>query len=170
MIVPRGIRIPIAALVLLAGSANATLAQSASSSADRALLREILQQLVEIPTSAQEAATPRAARALADRLVAAGVPLQDVRVLGPDPRTGNLVARVRGRDRTARPVLLMAHLDVVPPRPLIGPSIPGSSPSATGGSTVEARTTTKGASPPLSRISFASSVRTGSPLATWSSF
>ncbi len=82
--------------------------------ADRALLREILQQLVEIPTTAQEGATTRAAQALADRLIAAGFPSQDVRVLGPDPRTGTLVARLRGRDPSVRPVLLMAHLDVVP--------------------------------------------------------
>ena len=96
MIVSRGPRILIAALVLLAGSANTTLAQPASSAADRALLREILQQLVEIPTTEQGGTTPRAAEALAERLVAAGFPSQDVRVLGPDSRTGNLIARLRG--------------------------------------------------------------------------
>jgi acetylornithine deacetylase/succinyl-diaminopimelate desuccinylase-like protein len=49
-------------------------------------------------------------------LLAAGFPKEDVRVLGPDARTANLVARLRGRNPRARPILLMAHLDVVPAR------------------------------------------------------
>jgi acetylornithine deacetylase/succinyl-diaminopimelate desuccinylase-like protein len=51
---------------------------------------------------------------MADRLIAAGFPREDVHVLGPNPRVGNLVARLRGADARSRPMLLMAHLDVVP--------------------------------------------------------
>jgi acetylornithine deacetylase/succinyl-diaminopimelate desuccinylase-like protein len=83
---------------------------------ERRLAREILRQLIEIPTTATDAATTRAARAMADRLTAAGVPAADVHVLEPNPRTGVLVARFRGTDPQVRPMLLMAHIDVVPAR------------------------------------------------------
>jgi acetylornithine deacetylase/succinyl-diaminopimelate desuccinylase-like protein len=83
--------------------------------ADRALAREIFEALVEIPTTETEG-TARAAQMLAERLIAAGVPKADVRVLGPDEKTQNLVVRFRGKDPQARALLLMAHIDVVPAR------------------------------------------------------
>lgn len=92
-----------------------TSAQSLPAS-ERPLAREILRELIEIPTTADDAATTRAARAMADRLVRAGVPAGDVQVLEPNPRTGALVARLRGTDPQLRPMLLMAHIDVVPAR------------------------------------------------------
>ena len=49
---------------------------------------------------------------MAARLKAAGFPAADVQVLGPDPRKGNLVARLRGTG-ARKPLLLLAHLDVV---------------------------------------------------------
>ena len=52
---------------------------------------------------------------MAARLVAPGFPKADVQVLGPDPRKGNLVARLRGTG-ARRPLLLLAHLDVVEAR------------------------------------------------------
>lgn len=82
---------------------------------DRALAREILQELVEMPTTDVEG-TARAAQAMANRLIAAGFPKEDVRVLGTDARTANLVARLRGQNPAARPILMMAHIDVVPAR------------------------------------------------------
>jgi acetylornithine deacetylase/succinyl-diaminopimelate desuccinylase-like protein len=84
--------------------------------ADQRLVREILQELVEIPTTESEGTTTRAAQGVADRLIAAGFSKDDVRVLGPNPRTGNVVARFRGTDAAAKGVLLMAHIDVVPAR------------------------------------------------------
>src|SRR4030095_14875737 len=56
-----------------------------------------------------------AAVAMAARLKAAGFPDADVQVLGPDPRKHNLVARYRGTG-AKRPLLLLAHLDVVEPK------------------------------------------------------
>src|SRR5436853_4469739 len=92
-------------------------AQIEAPSADRALARDILRELVEINTTDSLGNTPRAARAMARRLVAAGFPAADVRVLiGPDARHGNLVARYRGSGKGGRPILVMAHLDVVPAR------------------------------------------------------
>src|SRR5204863_5317281 len=49
---------------------------------------------------------------VAERLKAAGFPASDVQVLGPDPRKHNVVARYRGTG-ARRPLLLLAHLDVV---------------------------------------------------------
>ena len=82
----------------------------------RALEREILKQLVEINTSDSAGGTPDASRAMADRLLAAGYPAADVQVVGYSPRYQSLVARLRGRAQGRRPVLLMAHLDVVDAR------------------------------------------------------
>jgi len=81
---------------------------------DRALSRDILRQLVEIVTTDSAGNTPRSAQAMADRLLAAGFPASDVQVMLLNPRVGNLVARYRGRERGLRPMLLMAHMDVVP--------------------------------------------------------
>src|SRR5207244_5029754 len=58
-------------------------------------------------------------RAMAQRLLAAGFPAADVRVLlGPDAKHGNLVARYRGTGAGGggRPIIVFAHLDVVPAR------------------------------------------------------
>src|SRR2546426_403655 len=92
-------------------------AQTGVPSADRALARDILRELVEIHTTASLGNPPRAARAMARRLVAAGFPAADVRVLiGPDAKHGNLVARYRGTGTGGRPIIGFAHLDVVPAR------------------------------------------------------
>lgn len=81
---------------------------------DRTYARDVYRELIEIPTTADNGVTPKAAQAMADRLLRAGFPREDVRVLTLNPRVGNLVARLRGRDSSARPILFMAHLDVVP--------------------------------------------------------
>ena len=101
----------VAVLVFVGSHAGAQPAPSA----DRALAREILEELVEIQTT-EEQGTARAAETLAARLIAAGFPKDDVHVIGHDARTQNLVARFRGPNPGARGVLLMAHIDVVPAR------------------------------------------------------
>jgi len=54
---------------------------------------------------------------MAQRLLAGGFPAADVQVLiGPDARHGNLVARYRGSGAGGRPIVGLAHLDVVPAR------------------------------------------------------
>jgi acetylornithine deacetylase/succinyl-diaminopimelate desuccinylase-like protein len=74
--------------------------------------RAILKELVEINTTDSSGSTTKAAEAMASRLKAAGFPDSDVQVLGPNPRKGNLVARLRGRG-PGKPIVLLAHLDVV---------------------------------------------------------
>ena len=71
--------------------------------------------MIEINTTDSVGNTTTAAEAMAARLNAAGVPAADVQVLGPDPRKGNLVVRLRGTGGR-KPLLLLAHLDVVEAR------------------------------------------------------
>lgn len=77
------------------------------------LARDILRELIEIDTTDSNGDNTAAAQAMADRLLAAGFAKEDVQVLGPVERKGNLVARYRGRDSGRRPLLLLAHIDVV---------------------------------------------------------
>ncbi len=76
---------------------------------------EIYRELVEINTVTDTGDTARAADAMAARLLAAGYPREDVHVFKPAPRKGNLVAKLRGTG-AKRPMILMAHIDVVEAR------------------------------------------------------
>jgi acetylornithine deacetylase/succinyl-diaminopimelate desuccinylase-like protein len=90
---------------------------AASPAENDRLAREIYKELVEIDTTDEHGETTRAAEAMAARLRAAGFPAEDVQVLGPTPKKGNLVARLRAAPASARkPLLLLAHLDVVEAR------------------------------------------------------
>ncbi len=90
--------------------------QQGKDPAAKQLEREILKELIEINTSDSAGGTPLAAKALADRLIAAGFPAVDVQVVGYSPRYASLVARYRGTASGKKPILLMAHLDVVDAR------------------------------------------------------
>ena len=79
--------------------------------------RAIFKELLELNTSQMGGDVSRATRAVQHRLRAAGYALKDVPVVGGSPKCLNLVATLRGRDATAKPVLLLAHLDVVSARP-----------------------------------------------------
>jgi acetylornithine deacetylase/succinyl-diaminopimelate desuccinylase-like protein len=76
------------------------------------LLRAIYKELIEVNTTDSVGDTTKAADAMAARLKAAGFPEADVTVLGTKPRKGNLVARLHGTG-ARKPILLLAHLDVV---------------------------------------------------------
>ena len=77
------------------------------------LARDVYKQLIEINTTDSSGSTTDAADAMAQRLLAAGFPAADVQVLGPVARKGTLVAPLRGRAAQLKPLLLLAHLDVV---------------------------------------------------------
>ena len=74
---------------------------------------DIYKELVEINTVTATGDTARAAEAMAARLRTAGFAEQDIHVFSPAPHKGNLVARLRGSG-ARKPILLVAHLDVVP--------------------------------------------------------
>src|SRR5437762_6713554 len=84
----------------------------AQSGPNDARARDIFKQLIEINTTDSIGNVTTAAEAVAARLKAAGFAASDVQVLGPDPRKHNVVARYRGTG-ARRPLLLLAHLDVV---------------------------------------------------------
>ncbi len=79
---------------------------------DQKLTRAIFKELVEINTTHSTGSTTDAAEAMAVRLRAAGIPDKDIFIGGPHPKKGNLVVRYRGSG-AQKPVLLMAHIDVV---------------------------------------------------------
>jgi len=75
--------------------------------------RDLYKELIEINTTDTPAGSvTKAAEAMAARLRAAGFADADIHVLGTAPNKFNLVARYRGTG-AKRPILLLAHLDVV---------------------------------------------------------
>ncbi|HXG81512.1 MAG TPA: M20/M25/M40 family metallo-hydrolase [Sphingomicrobium sp.] len=100
----------IAATLLLTASLTAVSGQSLRPS--QQLARDVLKELVEINTVTATGDTAKAADAMASRLRAAGFKSDDVQVFRPAPRKGNIVARLRGTGKR-KPILLLAHLDVV---------------------------------------------------------
>src|SRR5207247_4361050 len=91
-------------------------ARAQSRTAQQQLAVDIYKELVEINTVTETGDTARAAEAMAARLRTAGFSESDVQVFTPAPRKGNLVARLRGTG-ARRPMLLLAHLDVVEAKP-----------------------------------------------------
>jgi acetylornithine deacetylase/succinyl-diaminopimelate desuccinylase-like protein len=89
-------------------------AQDSALAPHQRLAHEVYKQLIEINTADSVGSVTRAAEAVAERLRAAGFPAEDVRLLVPEgkPEKGNLVVRYRGRGK-GKPILLLAHLDVV---------------------------------------------------------
>jgi acetylornithine deacetylase/succinyl-diaminopimelate desuccinylase-like protein len=100
---------------LLAATLFLAVPAAAQTDAHRRLEREIFAELININTSDSAGHTREAAEAMARRLTGAGFPAGDVKVLGHAPKYQNLVARYRGTGR-GRPILLLAHLDVVDAR------------------------------------------------------
>jgi acetylornithine deacetylase/succinyl-diaminopimelate desuccinylase-like protein len=92
-------------------------AQTAPLSPPQQFARDIFRELVEINTTTQFGST-RAAEVIAARLQAANFQGSSVQLVGPRPDKMNLVARLRGSDDVgrAKPVLFIAHLDVVEAR------------------------------------------------------
>jgi acetylornithine deacetylase/succinyl-diaminopimelate desuccinylase-like protein len=106
---PRTGLVAILALAAAAGAGGVELTPQ------QAVGRELLRTLVDIDTTAEHGDTTPAAEAMARRLLAAGIPEGDVQVVGPRARNRNLVARLRGTGRR-RPIVLLAHIDVVEAR------------------------------------------------------
>jgi acetylornithine deacetylase/succinyl-diaminopimelate desuccinylase-like protein len=77
-------------------------------------LRALYKELVEINTTDSAGSCTAAAEAMRAHLKAGGIPDADLHLLVPPggPKKGNLVARLRGTG-AKKPILLLAHLDVV---------------------------------------------------------
>jgi acetylornithine deacetylase/succinyl-diaminopimelate desuccinylase-like protein len=110
---------PISALVrpaliftLLAATASAQ--RPALASDTRAQERAILAELVSINSSSGTPGVTTIGRTIAARMRRAGFPAADVQLLGPTPVLTSLIVRYRGRASGRKPILVMAHMDVVP--------------------------------------------------------
>ena len=110
------IRAGLVVLICLAGPLAAQTPHSLSTNDQRA--RDIFEQLININTTGSSGSTTAAAKAMADWLLKAGFPPADVQVIGLAGSTNhNLVARYRGTAGSRlKPILLLAHIDVVEAR------------------------------------------------------
>ncbi|MGC4035893.1 MAG: M20/M25/M40 family metallo-hydrolase [Chitinophagaceae bacterium] len=90
--------------------ANQLLAQQLTP--EQTLGRSILKELIEINTTASSGNTTIAANAMAKRFLGAGYAAKDVQVIGPKERNKNVIVRIHGTGK-AKPILFLAHLDVV---------------------------------------------------------
>ena len=78
--------------------------------------REIFQKVISFRTSEGLGQVPAMAQYLAERFRAAGFPEEDIHIL-PVGETASLVVRYRGNGRGGKPILLLAHMDVVTAKP-----------------------------------------------------
>jgi acetylornithine deacetylase/succinyl-diaminopimelate desuccinylase-like protein len=105
-----GITFTILLLVFFFGaSANA---QTTRPDSEKQLAHDIYKQFIEIQSGFTTGATTPVAEAAATRLKAAGFSDSDIFVGGAIPKKANLVVRYRGSG-ARKPVLLLAHMDVV---------------------------------------------------------
>ena len=82
---------------------------------DQVAYRELFRELVETNTTLSSGSCTEAAEKMAASLHKAGMPDSDLHLfaLPEHPKEGGLVAVLPGSDPAARPMLLLAHLDVV---------------------------------------------------------
>ncbi len=82
---------------------------------DQLAFRDLYKELVETNTTLSAGSCTAAAEAMGARLRAAGYPAEDVKVVVADghPKEGSLTAVLKGTDPKSKPMLLLAHIDVV---------------------------------------------------------
>ncbi|RPJ75171.1 MAG: M20/M25/M40 family metallo-hydrolase, partial [Acidobacteria bacterium] len=97
------------------GAASVRTATAPSFHLNRLAL-DVLRELVAIDTTVTSGSATRAAEAVRARLLNAGFAASEVVIAGPGGRKQNLVARYRGSGSNRRPLLLLAHADVVDAR------------------------------------------------------
>jgi acetylornithine deacetylase/succinyl-diaminopimelate desuccinylase-like protein len=101
------------AMLCAAGAVGAqSVADAPKLTAEQQRFHDIYKELVEINTTNSVGNNTDAARALQKHLLAAGFTEQDMKLFEPFPRKGNLVVRFKGTG-ARKPVLLLAHIDVV---------------------------------------------------------
>jgi acetylornithine deacetylase/succinyl-diaminopimelate desuccinylase-like protein len=78
-------------------------------------LRSIYKELVEINTTDSVGSCTTAASSMAKHLEKAGFDKANLQLIIPPggPKKGNLVATIKGRNESLKPILLLAHIDVV---------------------------------------------------------
>ncbi len=105
---------PVIALAMLGAQASA--AEPAASAAAQAEAREVFRTIIGIRTEEGAGQVPVMAAYLAGQFRDAGFPQADIHIL-PLGETASLVVRYRGDGTGGRPILLLAHMDVVVANP-----------------------------------------------------
>ena len=107
------IRTMSAAVLAAAAFASPALAQEPRP--DQLAFRELYRELIEINTTLSAGSCTAAAEAMAARMKAAGFADADLKIIAPAdrPKDGALIATLKGSDTRAKPILLLAHIDVV---------------------------------------------------------
>src|SRR5690348_11465346 len=107
------------ALAATAAAADITASRQTAASkqarAGEAEFRALYKELVEINTTLSVGSCTDASNAMKARLKAAGYTDDQLHVIVPSERKqdGNLVAILPGTDKSLKPLLLLAHIDVV---------------------------------------------------------
>jgi acetylornithine deacetylase/succinyl-diaminopimelate desuccinylase-like protein len=120
LVTARPTRLACAALLALVPRPLAAQTTTATLSPGQQLARGVYEQLIRINTADSATGTAPAVEAMARRFLSIGFAPSDVQILTPPgkPTQENLVVRYRGRQPAAgKPLLLMAHMDVVPALP-----------------------------------------------------
>ena len=111
--------ISLSVLVCAGQSADLRAGQASSASrparAGEQAFRALYKELVEINTTLSVGSCTAAANAMKAHLVKAGYPENDLHLIAPpnQPKQGNLIALLPGTDANLKPLMLLAHLDVV---------------------------------------------------------
>jgi len=113
-------RIKLAITSLALAAAITPLASAQKADAGRDVFRAIYKEMVEIDSSEATGSCTKVVRAIETRLKAAGFKdaaqsgnSYDVVIPEGKPDDGNIVARIRAAKATKKPILLLAHIDVV---------------------------------------------------------
>ena len=108
-------RLALVSLVLGTQPASQALAADPPLRPDQAAFRELYEELVETNTTLSSGSCTLAAERMAARLKAAGIPDNKItRFADPEhPKEGGLVAVYPGTSKTLKPILAIAHIDVV---------------------------------------------------------
>jgi acetylornithine deacetylase/succinyl-diaminopimelate desuccinylase-like protein len=113
----RGPRLASCALagVILAVQPALAAVQPATPAAVRTEARDIFSTIIAFETVDGRGQVPAMAQYLAGKFRAAGFAAEDIEII-PNGETASLIVRYRGADRAAKPIVLLAHMDVVEAR------------------------------------------------------
>ena len=105
----------LAGAALIAAIAGAAMAQTGGLRPDQAEFRGLYKKLVETNTTLSAGSCTLAAERMAARLTAAGIPASQITLFSvPEhPKDGGLVVVYPGTSKTLKPILMLAHIDVV---------------------------------------------------------
>ncbi len=105
-------------IAALAASASPAIAAAPFPASDTTEFRALYQELIETNTTLSSGSCTLAAERMAARLRAAGMAQSQLNLFSTadKPKEGGLVAVYPGTSKTARPILLLAHIDVVEAR------------------------------------------------------